>query len=104
MESLQVYSARCSWHGPIESVGKTQGEPSIPCCPHCGSVLFQTDKEQWWKGAKEHEAKGHQNYEAFLRWAEKQHRCWPTLADAAQEYANQFKVSVGLDSRTLNPQ
>lgn len=103
-ENLHVYAATCSWHGPISEVGTMKlpateatiggkkvmigGEDSygLPCCPHCQSVLFQMDEDKFWRGALEHQQKGHTNYETFLRWTMTQKRCWPTLAEAAAAY------------------
>lgn len=87
VEDLHVYSAGCSWHGPISEVGKTKGEISLPCCPYCGSVLFQTGEQEWWDGAKKHQEAGHTNYETFLRWTMTKKRCWPSLKEAAKAYS-----------------
>lgn len=103
MIKLHVYAAGCSWHGSIDEVGKTKGELSLPCCPFCGSVLFQTDENQWWRGALKHEQDNHINYEKFLRWTMTQKRCWPTLADAAQAFSNETKESVKLESKLITP-
>ncbi len=91
---LHVYSAACSWHGPIENVGKTKTEPSIPCCPYCGMVLFQQEEEVWWAGALRHQENGHTNYEKFLRWSQEQPKCWPTLKEAAEAYKKETKNDV----------
>lgn len=101
---LHVYSAGCSWHGPITAVGKTPDLPitmakvggteipiggpgsGLPCCPHCGSMLFQTEEKKWWEGAKEHEKAKHPNYVRFLNWTAKQKRCWENNTVAAAAY------------------
>jgi hypothetical protein len=102
--NLHVYSAGCSWHGPISAVGKSADLPKstayvggkeitiggpgsgIPCCPHCGSMLYQTEEANWWKTAKEHEAAGHPNYVRFLNWGMKQHCCWIDNTNTAMSY------------------
>lgn len=102
-ENLHVYSAGCSWHGPINKVGKTKDLPEsfalvggtkikiggpgsgLPCCPHCGSMLFQTPENDWWKGAKSHDTT-HPNYVRFLKWSAAQNRCWPNNTMAAEAY------------------
>lgn len=91
MSNLHVWSTSCSWHGPIENVGSLPSVSgcSIPCCPHCGSVLLQDDEGKWWEGALIHEQQGHTNYEKFLRWTMEQKRCWPTLKDAGKAYTAQ---------------
>ncbi len=75
----------------VGTSGKTQfkfgGDGSgLPCCPHCGSMLMQIDNNEWWAGAVKTEKSGRHNYVAFLRWTEKQPRCWPDNAQAALAY------------------
>jgi hypothetical protein len=114
-ESPYCYSAHCSWHGPISAVGKTESSPNpvkvkrggreitipnggIPCCPFCGSVLFQVrNKLEWDSGAIIHEQKGHTNYVAFLGWTRVQERCWPSLRDAAVDYSKETGKLVKFD-------
>ena len=101
------YSACCSWNGPITEVGLTRppretvivkmGDREVPlprvglpCCPFCGSMLFEVPTEQeWWEGAKEHEAKGHTNYLAFLHWHRQQKRCWRNVREAGLAYTEE---------------
>lgn len=106
--NLHVYSVGCSWHGPIKNVGKTEDLPvteifapesklkigelggkgsGLPCCPFCGSMLFQEDTNKWWEGAKQWD-KEHPNYFRFLQWTEKQKRCWRNNSEAAVYYNN----------------
>jgi hypothetical protein len=101
--NLHVYAAGCAWSGPIEKVGMTGIPVSIPCCPYCGSVLFQMNEDEWWEGAEEFEKEGHPNYVAFLRWKESHDKCWLALEDAAKEYCAIFKVPVGLRTQTIEP-
>ena len=55
-----VYGAKCLFMGPIQLVAKTPS--GLPCCPHCGGVLYQCDsKEAFLKGASDY-AKGHPGY------------------------------------------
>lgn len=93
-EELHVYASRCAWSGPISAVGlldtgdiqiagKTVRNSGLPCCPYCKSVLFQCDESEWWRGAQEHDLKGHMNYVEFLKWKEAQPRCWQAMEDAA---------------------
>ncbi len=101
-DTRYCYSATCSWHGPITEVGKTKPIEgvlvkagnriippiSLPCCPFCGSMLFEmpTQKE-WDEGASVHESQGHTHYVAFLAWTRLQKRCWPSLREASVKYA-----------------
>jgi hypothetical protein len=110
-----VYSAGCSWHGPISEVGKTSllaksvtvkvgskemeiPNHGIPACPFCGSVLFQVRSElEWNVGAALHEQKGHTNYVSFLNWTRTQKRCWPSLRIAAKDYFLETGKKVKFD-------
>lgn len=102
--NLHVYSAGCSWHGPISAVGKTKDLPvteclvggtkikiggpgsGLPCCPHCGSILYQIEEDKWWQGALQFEHDGHENYVRFLKWSMKQPTCWKSNSNAAMIY------------------
>ena len=94
--SLHVYSAACSWSGPISKVGKTPPNNgiSIPCCPHCGAVLFQTDENEWAQGIVAHVAKGHANYDKYIAWSESQSRCWPTFREAVMAFTAETGLPV----------
>jgi hypothetical protein len=39
---------------------------SIPCCPKCGLVGFQTTADEWFTGAKKYEDDNHPNYVEFI--------------------------------------
>lgn len=41
-----TYGATCNWHGPIQEVKLTHS--GLPCCPHCGGVLFEYPNKQVW--------------------------------------------------------
>lgn len=49
-------------------------------------MLFQTDEDDWQQGILTHTAKGHENYDEFLKWSELQPRCWPTLREAGAAF------------------
>jgi len=86
-EPLHVWSTGCFWHGRIEATGRTgKCGMGIPCCPHCGSVLYQCSQRKWEEGTKAYEQQGHVNYIAFMAWTEAQGKCWPTIDAAAQEF------------------
>jgi hypothetical protein len=71
-----AYGARCGWWDSIDKVGtKASG---LPCCPHCGGVLFEVaTEEEWWASARRHEADGHPGYVAALEWSRGQ--CFPSV-------------------------
>lgn len=87
-----VYGARCVWWDSISEVGEkpasagspfpaSPGERGLPCCPHCGGVLFEVPSEtEWWVGVDQHEAAGNPGYRAFVEWLRS--RCFPNVATA----------------------
>ena len=78
-----AYGARCTWW---DSVRETSVTPAgVPCCPHCGGVLFEVPSERgWWAGVDAHEADGHPGYRAFIEW--QRGRCYPNVELAAAAY------------------
>lgn len=83
-----VYGARCTWWDSIHKVAKTDTDPPIPCCPHCGSVLFETENEaSWFKSIDHYEASGHPGYRAMMEWS--RGRCFKGLGDLAKAYRGQ---------------
>lgn len=79
-----VYSAHGTWWDSIDKVGKNAR--GLPCCPHCGSVLFEMESDvPWWEGARRYEANGHPGYVAMLEWA--RGRCYPNVAAMEAAYA-----------------
>jgi hypothetical protein len=83
-----VYGARCTWWDGIEKIGKSPsstGEFALPCCPHCGSMLFEIpDPETWWSGARKSQAEGHAGYIAFIEWLKG--KCFPDIKRAQAAY------------------
>ncbi len=95
-----VYSATCSWHGSIKEVGRTvpRNGISLPCCPHCGGVLFEVhNKELWDEGARKYEAAGHTHYVEFLEWTRTKSRCWKSLRDAGIDFTKETGKKVICD-------
>lgn len=79
-----VYGARCVWWDSISKASTKRG--GLPCCPHCGSVLFEVDSELvWWTNVDAFaEKSGDPEYRAFVDWL--RGRCYPTLTHAQIEY------------------
>jgi hypothetical protein len=59
-DELYVYSACCTWNGPISQTKQYGGpmvidgraiDASIPGCPHCGSPLMQYNNRAEWDAA-----------------------------------------------------
>lgn len=87
-EQRIVYGARCSWWDDISKVGRTPKSNngiSIPCCPHCGSVLFEMTESNWWKSVDHYEANRHPGYRKMVEWRRGKH--FTTQAEAEIEYA-----------------
>lgn len=63
-----AYGATCSWWDSITEVAATPS--GLPCCPHCGGVLFEVEDEaQWWAGVERYEENGHPGYRGMIEWA-----------------------------------
>jgi len=77
-----TYGACCTWWNSIQ---KTSSQSSgLPCCPHCGGVLFETENEdEFWRGALEYE-KTEPGYTVMLRWM--RGRCFRNFNEAKQAY------------------
>lgn len=72
-----VYGARCVWW---DSIDKAVALPDggLPSCPHCHSVLFETDETQWTDGMKKYESEGHPGYVGMMTWS--RGKCFPSMA------------------------
>jgi hypothetical protein len=86
--NLIVYGARCAWWDSIDKVATIPGS-GLPCCPHCGSVLYQTSPRAWWAGVELHDGT-HPGYRAMIEWA--RGRCFPDYA--AMEVAYESREAV----------
>lgn len=87
LDTRYVHGASCCWHGNIREVGSTTGEHPLPCCPHCGGVLFETPTSlEWWLRAQRYQDNGHPGYMDLLLWVNNQDRCWPLLTDSNKAY------------------
>ncbi len=87
-EKLIVYGAsHCVWWDSIDKAGgiPIEGCPPLPCCPHCGGVLFQQEESAWWKGVDRYEVEGHPGYRKFVEWW--RGKCFPTYEAARAAYA-----------------
>lgn len=78
-----VYGARCSWWDSISKVGR---RVNLPCCPHCGNVLFEMPSEaDWWAGVDHYEAAGHPGYRRMMEWA--RGKCFQNFATMQAAFA-----------------
>jgi hypothetical protein len=92
-----AYGTRCFWWGDIQEVGQTPAADlvingrtvrgvALPCCPRCGSMLFEAENEAaFLAGAQKYEDEGHPGYVAFVLWSKGQ--CFPSLVAAQDAYA-----------------
>jgi hypothetical protein len=76
-----VYGARCSWWDDINKANKN--EVGLPCCPFCGSVLFETDLESWNVAIAVHDKK-HPGYKKVVQWMKG--KCFLSYEVAQKEY------------------
>lgn len=84
-----VNGARCSWWGLIaEASAKigVGGSMGLPCCPHCGGVLFETaSREDWYAAVDSYAARsGDVRYRPFIDWV--RGRCFPSVTHARSVY------------------
>lgn len=77
-----VYAVKCSWWDFFDKVSKKSS--GLPCCPHCGSVLFLIEEGDWNRGVKEHEAKGHPGYGDMISWT--RGKCFGSLSELERDY------------------
>lgn len=80
-----VNGAMCTWWGVLGE-DNSHTESGLPCCPHCGGVLFQQTEESWWNGVVAYEDAGHPDYGNFIHWIE--NKCFKTFEDAKKAYNN----------------
>jgi hypothetical protein len=80
-----VYGVHCVWWDGIEKVGKTpeRNRISLPCCPHCGSVLFEMDIDDWWRQVNKYD-ETHPGYRQFTEWRRGKHHV--TIQEAKTQY------------------
>jgi len=88
-DQLIVYGANCVWWDAIEKCATKKTPemtgPGLPCCPHCGSVLFQVEETTWRRNVAKHEAGGNPGYRALMEWM--RGKCFPTMTAARRAYA-----------------
>ena len=76
-----VYGVGCCWWESVDKAGSNGG---LPCCPHCGSMLFEMHSPQWWEGAAKHEKDGNPDYLNFIKWL--RGKCFKNIEEAQQKY------------------
>jgi len=90
-----VYGARCLWWDTIDKIDRTPNRGDgirLPCCPHCGNVLYEMpNMEAWVKGLEAYE-KNHPGYRVFLDWL--RGKCFPTMFDAKIAYKQDTGIEL----------
>lgn len=77
LDDRVAYGVHCTWWDDIRKAGKTKpglSGHSLPCCPHCGGLLYEIDTErEWFAGVDKFEARGdpnyHSNYRKMVEWS-----------------------------------
>lgn len=82
-----AYGAQCTWWDSIQKVG-VRGR--LPCCPHCGGMLFECPNEEGWNALIDAMAAEHAGYRAYIAWV--RGRCFKTWEAARAQY----KTETGL--------
>lgn len=121
-DTRYCYGASCTWCGPIEEVGSTEKHPrwahnrvgkpdrlsasdyGLPCCPHCGGMLFEMQSaKQWWKGVDDFAAgryengKPHPYYADMWRWQRTQKTCFAKIEALRDAYEVKTGFHVDLE-------
>ncbi len=96
-----IYGAArfCFWWDGIDKIGRRPSAPgthALPCCPHCGGMLFEMPNEQaWFSGVDRYEAAGHPGYRAFVEWQRGRH--FRSIDEAREMYERETGMSSGMD-------
>ncbi len=93
MDSRIVYGMGCTWWDSISNVEtkEVKGGHKVPCCPHCGSVLFEVDSEELFlKDVDKYEKDGHPNYRKTLLWSKG--KCFKTWKDAMLAHGRRHEI------------
>jgi hypothetical protein len=82
VKKLIVYSVAGTWWDSIDKAGLTPS--GLPCCPLCGSMLFEIEEKDWMDGIDrmEKEVPGYRKFWEWLRG-----KCFKNLSDALVEYS-----------------
>ena len=80
-----VFGAGCTWW---DSIDRAATKPSgLPCCPWCGSVLFENSEAEWRTGVQAAQDGGRIGYVRFIDWIRgRDCREFATFADAERAY------------------
>lgn len=83
-----VFGAGCMWWDSIDEVATRPDGAHLPCCPHCGGVLFEVENEEiWFRNVDTHERRHNPGYRAMIEWA--RGKCFKTFDAMEMAYKNQ---------------
>lgn len=86
-----VYGMNCTWWDSIHNAAVKTSENAkypLPCCPHCGSVLFEMEnKETFFADVDKYEKNGHPGYRKILEWS--QGKCFKNWDEVEKAYKNE---------------
>ena len=91
-EQLVVYGACCVWWDTIDKTSRTAGAYKIPCCPHCGGVLYQMEWKKWWEAVDKIDSE-RPGYRAMVEWW--RGKCFPTYDDVQVAFAEHLEQQRG---------
>jgi hypothetical protein len=123
------YGASCTWFGSIYEASSTDkhevhqklraireehklpnpsGDHGLPCCPHCGGMLYELPEERkWWLGIDVFEAgsyraqelpRPHPGYRKMWEWQRDEYKkCFPTPLALAEAYKAASGIAVSVE-------
>ena len=110
-DSRYVYAVGCTWHDSIHKVGNTGPSNMIindreiksvglPCCPFCGSMLFEVpNKKDFFLGAEEHDKK-YPGYLKYVMWT--QGKCFSNTSEAISAFNSETGCNYTEESFGFN--
>lgn len=86
-----VVGARCTWWDSIDKIGRLHTgrvsngrEITLPCCPHCKSVLYEYPNESVWFLGVDAFDRTNPGYRKMIEWG--RGNCFPSFQDAQKAY------------------
>ena len=90
-ESKVVFGVGCAWWDSIDKASRNAG--TIPCCPTCSGLLYESSEQDWWRQVDDHERAGNPGYRNFVEWWRGQH--FKTYEEARAAY-DVYKIENGI--------
>lgn len=94
-----VFGATCVWWDTIDRASKRPfGDFELPCCPHCGSALFETTMSKWTADVFKQDAKEF-GYAELIAWM--RGKCFPDYKTAKAARDMEFRRVQTIDQDFL---